>query len=55
MKLMSRKKADHKHDEADSDEEDEVLPGFNFGEFVTNKKHADLILMAIACNVTGSF
>ena len=36
-------------------EEEEPLPGFAFGEFVPSKKHAELILMGIACNVTGSY
>jgi nanoRNase/pAp phosphatase (c-di-AMP/oligoRNAs hydrolase) len=31
------------------------MPPFNFGEYVPNEKHAELILMGIACNVTGDF
>ena len=51
---MSRKNAGYEHNGAESDENDEEFPGFAFGDVVTNKKHADLILMALACNVTGS-
>lgn len=54
MKLLQKRKPGAKHEQEDSEEE-EPLPGFAFGEFVPSKKHADLILMGIACNVTGSY
>jgi magnesium-transporting ATPase (P-type) len=56
MRLLKRKQAGKKEEEGDGDEsEEEVLPGFAFGDYVPNKWHGDLILMAIACNVTGSY
>ncbi len=48
---MEKKKAGKVHQE--DSEEEEPLPGFPFGDYVKNKKLADLILMGIACNVTG--
>jgi len=52
LKQMNKKKK-KKEEESDSESEDEPLPPFAIGDYFKSIDHAELMIEAISCNVTG--